>query len=310
MPESDSMTRTIPARRRGNRLGFWFFRTALRWTGLGGAYGLLYPVCLYYLLCDRAAVRVALSYVRRRFPGRGWIHRPLAVYRLFVSQGRNLIDRYALLSGEVPFQIEVEGRETLESLLEDRSAGLILLMSHVGNWQAILPTLRHLRRTVHLIMRPEDNWAVRKTLAVDQESPNVRVISPEQFLGGVLDALRALAEGHVVAVMGDRGYDFSTMEVQFLGSPARFPYAAFTLAAAAACPVAVLFAVPGGRRTYRICVARVFRPRYEEKPSRREQLRAWVQEYATVVEAFLQEHPWQGFLFHDVWTDSSAAYQR
>ena len=34
-------------RGRGNALGFWFFRTALRFTGLRGAYGLLYFVAPY-----------------------------------------------------------------------------------------------------------------------------------------------------------------------------------------------------------------------------------------------------------------------
>ena len=37
-------------RKRGNRLGFWFFRQRrVRLFGLRGAYGLLYFVCLYYL---------------------------------------------------------------------------------------------------------------------------------------------------------------------------------------------------------------------------------------------------------------------
>jgi hypothetical protein len=41
-------------RKRGNRVGFWFFRAAARAFGLRGAYGLLYFVSLYYLLFDHA----------------------------------------------------------------------------------------------------------------------------------------------------------------------------------------------------------------------------------------------------------------
>ena len=40
-------------RKRGNRLGLWFFRTAIRILGLRGAYGFLYFVSLYYLVFDR-----------------------------------------------------------------------------------------------------------------------------------------------------------------------------------------------------------------------------------------------------------------
>ena len=83
----------LPARKRGNRLGFWFFKTSLRAFGLRGAYGLLYVVCLYYLAFDRPAVRGAMAYIRRRFPGAGAARRLLLVYRLFINQGKNLIDR-------------------------------------------------------------------------------------------------------------------------------------------------------------------------------------------------------------------------
>ncbi len=81
-------------RKRGNRLGFWFFRTAVRLFGLRGAYGLLYFVSLYYLAFDRAAVAASKAYVRRRFPDHGIIRQQFDVYLLFVSQGKSLIDRY------------------------------------------------------------------------------------------------------------------------------------------------------------------------------------------------------------------------
>jgi len=71
-----------------------FFIIAVRVFGLRPAYGLLYPVCLYYLIFDRAAVRSCLAYVRRRFPLAGALSRLLSVYRLFVSQGIVLIDRF------------------------------------------------------------------------------------------------------------------------------------------------------------------------------------------------------------------------
>ena len=55
-------------KRRGNRLGIWFFKTTMRLAGLRGAYALLYPVCFWYACFDRAAVRSALPYISRRFP--------------------------------------------------------------------------------------------------------------------------------------------------------------------------------------------------------------------------------------------------
>ena len=67
-------------RRRGNALGFWFFMAFLRLFGLRGAYGLLYIVCLYYVLfapslvssaSSPSALRFSCSSIRALVGGRG-----------------------------------------------------------------------------------------------------------------------------------------------------------------------------------------------------------------------------------------------
>ena len=75
-------------RKRGNRLGFRFFGLATKLFGLGGAYGFLYFVGLYYLIVDHGLVLETLAYVRRRFPRHGQLRQLFDVYLLFVSQGK------------------------------------------------------------------------------------------------------------------------------------------------------------------------------------------------------------------------------
>ncbi len=289
--------RRLPARKRGNRLGFWFFRMALRGTGLRGAYGLLFPVCLHYLLFDRAAVRSALPYLRRRFPEAGRLRRLAQVYRLFLNQGRQLIDRFALLSGAVPFHFTLQGaRPTLPA-----EGGLVLLTAHVGNWQAALTTLGNLDRPVHLVMRPEDNAAVLRALRLGVNTAHLRVISAESHLGGVVEILNALKHGGIVSFMGDRPFDFETLPVRFLGDEARFPVGPFQIAAAAGCPMQVLLCARTGYRHYRIDTTCRIEPAYRPGTPRRSQLQAWMQQYADSLEAFVRDHPFQCFLFADVW---------
>src|SRR5512146_2663162 len=122
-------------RKRGNRLGIWFFRVSVRGFGLGGAYGLLYFVCLYYLIVDRALIRETMAFVRRRFPGHSPVRRIFDVYLLFVSQGKCLIDRYAVAAGYNDIAIEIKGYDKLRQLLAEQDKGFILLTAHVGNWQ-------------------------------------------------------------------------------------------------------------------------------------------------------------------------------
>jgi predicted LPLAT superfamily acyltransferase len=291
--------RAIQPRRRGTRLGFWCFGVATRFTGLRGAYGLLYFVCLYYLLFDRDAVSSALAYLRRRFPGRSQPRLLGDTYRLFVSQGKCLVDRYAALAG-LPFAFEFHGMEQFNAAAA--SQGFILLLAHVGNWQLALTALRNMGRPVCLLMRPEDSPAVADYLRVSSSGAELRIVDPEAPFGGVIELLRYVSEGWVVCMMGDRGYHFPATPVRFLGGNARFPFSAFRIAAAAGCPVLFFFAWRAGLGRYTIEAPLVCRPAYRVGEDRPRRLREWTQAFATAVESFAVAHPYQVFLFQDVWT--------
>lgn len=288
------------ARQRGNQLGFWFFRMALRLTGLRGAYGLLHLVCLHYLLFDRTAVAAAAAYLRRRFPEhRGWRLR-LDVYRLFVEQGKNLVDRYYLLAGGRGIRITIDGLERMRELTRS-GRGFILLTAHVGNWQAALQALDGLEASVYLLMRPEENRAVLENLKITQGAGRIQVISAENFLDEVPVLVRVLDAGGILSIMGDRSYGAPTVPVRFFGADAQFPYSAFGIAAAVGCPVVVLLSAKVAAREYRVTVADLFSPAYERGTPRREQLAGWVRRYAAVLEEFATRNPFQCFLFHDPW---------
>jgi predicted LPLAT superfamily acyltransferase/uncharacterized protein (DUF2062 family) len=298
--EAGTQERRIIVRRRGNALGFWFFKTLVRFTGLRGAYALLYGVALHYAIFDPSARRGALAYLRRRFPATPGFRRFGEVYRLFVSQGQQLIDRYAAISGAVAFDMRLEEPETLKRLCAGEK-GFVLLVSHMGNWQIAMTALSEIGRTVYLLMRPEDNPAVKDNLKIDQKKEHIRIISPEGYLGGAVDVVNALNAGGIVAIMGDRPYSFEYLEAPFLVGSANFPYGAFVFAATTRCPVAVLFAAKTGLRSYRVRIQRVFTPVFEPGSDKKALLRMWLAEYAGLLEDFVREYPFQCFLFHDIW---------
>jgi predicted LPLAT superfamily acyltransferase len=294
--------RKVNVKRRGNALGIGFFELLFRVSGLRGAYGFLYFVCLYYLLFDKAAVRTGLAYVEKRFKGESRARQYLHVYRLFLEQGRHLIDRYVTLRKPELFDYQVRGLEQFQSLVRDASHGIILLTAHVGNWQVGLNFLGRLEKKVYLVMRPEDNAAVRDTLKVGNSEDHMEIISPEQYLGGVLEIMKVLDEGHVVSIMGDRSYTFDTVSVPFLGEEAYFPFGAFSIAAAAGCPVVVLLAQKESGRKYVVDMSHVIYPCYAKDRDKKDQLRQWVGEYASILETFVNKFPYQCFMFHNVWS--------
>lgn len=296
--------RKIEAKPRGNALGFWFFKASLRCFGLRGAYGLLYFVCPYYLLFDRAAVRATLAYVRRRFPDHGWFRQRMDVCRLFINQGVTLIDRYYLMYGGPGMSSHLTGMEKMTELLASQQ-GFILLTAHLGNWQVVMTALQKFNRKVYLVMRPEDNPAVADSLKISDPEGNVSIISPEGALGGVVEIMEAIKQGGIVSIMGDRSYSFSAVEVQFLGDQARFSCGAFHVAALAQCSVVALLSAKTGTKDYEVQVAALFQPRYQPKMDKKGQLRGWVQQFAGVMEEYVACYPYQCFLFHDIWGESA-----
>ena len=294
-------SRVMQTRKRGNWLGFAFFKLFLQLFGLRIAYWFLHFPCMYYLLFDRAARKTARAYIVRRFPERGAMFQLRATYQLFLSQGRILIDRYCMIHRPELFTIDFRGYEAIQSIVENPSKGFVLLMSHMGNWQAILTSIQQLQRPVCLLMRPEDNPAVREALHMGLNDGMLKIVSPEGYLGGVVELMKLLAEGYLVAIMGDRSYGFNAVNVRFLGDDADMPCGAFSVAAAAECPIVALFSAKLDVHHYSIEVGQVFRPAYTSRKDRKANLQNWVQQYASLLERYTKQHPYQCFLFYDIW---------
>jgi predicted LPLAT superfamily acyltransferase len=157
-------------------------------------------------------------------------------------------------------------------------------------------------KPVYLIMRPEDNLAVKESLDIDGQDNFIKIISPDSYLGGVVEAMQVLKEGHIVSIMGDRKYGFEALEISFLKDKAYFPFGAFSLAASSHCPVVVLLSakLPGNK--YMVDVSNILYPRYNSPKDKREQLKYYVQEFANILDTYVAEYPYQCFLFHNVWS--------
>lgn len=299
------MSKEEKVKKRGNRLGMAIFRVSLKMFGLSGTYGLLYFVCLYYLAFDRIAVASSMAYIKRRFRGQGYFRRLIGVYRIFINQGKNLIDRYYLVSGLGRFDIEISGYDKLNSLLSESRKGVILLTAHVGNWQVAMTALEKLDRTVYLVMRPEDNAAVKEALNIDNESQKIRIISPESYLGGVVEIMNAINSGCIVSIMGDRSYGQNSFEAKLLGDSVKLPYGAFSIAAAAQCPVVVLLSAKLSEKKYIVDMSQIIEPVKGSKAEKQERLKASVQEFAGMLNKYAAQYPFEWFVFGDIWEGNS-----
>ncbi len=286
---------------RGNAIGFWFFRIFLKYGGLYAAYALLSGVALHYWLFDKKAVKKASAYIQRRFPSNSTFLIRFKVYKLFYSQGRQLIDRAAHTAGFVKFNFKVSGENILKELGVPEK-GFILLTAHAGNWQLAMATLDKLNKKIFLVIRPEHNEAVKKALNINAKNNYIDMISPEGHLGGIVPVIRELNRGNVVSYMGDRAYGFESVEINFMGDKAFFPCGAFAVAAAVKVPVVIVLASKIGTYSYKVDFTNIIKPEYKNRKNKKKQLSEWVQEYADILGNFFEQYPYQCFLFHDVWT--------
>ena len=306
MWDNDTPRNIKKEKQRGNKAGFLFFQYFTRIFGLSGAYFALYFVCLYYLIFDFDAVKRAGYYIKHRFPDCSTLKRMFHTYILFVTQGKQLIDRYAHRIKPDLFKMSLEGAEETISTIKNLKSGCIVLTSHIGNWQLGMAAFKLLNyKKLHVLMRPEDNKATQETLAINPLI-DMEFISTSSFLGGTIKVVKALNDGDIVSIMGDRSYGTKTVGVSFLGKKAYLPFSAFVFAATTNCPIVTLSVVKENKNSYKVYMNKLLYPKLQpRKGDKVTQLLPWVQEFADELENFTKKYPYQCFLFNDIWSPSS-----
>ncbi len=285
---------------RGSAPGIAFFKILLRLLGVNRAAEFVWAVAFFYALFDRKAADAASAYLKHRFPEAGRLKRFYCRWALFTSQGQALLEAFASRLGNM-LQWEYETPDTFSALDAGEHRGFILLLSHFGPWQALIQELNIATRPVNLLVTPDQNRNVEKTLASNRLKIPWRSISTRSPMGGLPEACEAIEQGEIVCIMGDRCHEQKGVRVPFLGEEAEFPIAAFYLAARCQCPIQVLSAVR--RKRHRILGIRhgpVIRPIMQGRD--RNSLLPFLRIYVSELEFLARQHPFQLFLFEDPWS--------
>jgi len=288
-------------KKRLEALGHAIFYVTLSLAGLRGAYLLLGPVIFTYVACSRRIHRLTRPYVSRRFPDHGPLRRWWDTFLIMHAFGRVLVDRAWLgRKSDAAFQGVFEDDARLQDLV-GQGRGLVLLTAHVGNWQSALAQITELGVPINSLMQYEQEAVAKHFFDLSGRECPFRIIRSDGFLGGMVESTAALQRGEVVTIMGDRYAGGPAAEVDFLGSPVRFPAAAYSLAAATGAPVAVLLTAKLDRYRYGLKVWDVFYPEGGARDRRRAALQKWTARYAVCLENYVRRHPYQWYNFFDFW---------
>jgi predicted LPLAT superfamily acyltransferase len=298
---------TLEAPRYGGRLGHGIFRGILRFLGVTPAYLLLMFVAPYYVLARPKARRSAQQYLRRRFPDRGAAWRFFASFRYFYRFGQVLIDQGAMgILGKDRFRVEFPQAQEFYRRAQSRR-GTVLVTSHVGSWQAAMIHIGDIGVPVSFQFRREEGSAALNAVDSRKGARELFLVSPDGFMGGLIELTRALQAGECVAVMGDRSRGGRTRRATFLGAPAEFPIAAYHLAACTGARVEVLLTVRTGRMSYRIEAHNVSDGVDAEALGRDGAIDEMLRRYVQCLEASLADHPFMWFNFFDIWAEADTS---
>lgn len=288
-------------RSRGTGVGWRTVVLLKRIFGQRVAYGIGTFLAAWYVAFAPSARRGLESYRARMMPDRSSYAASFAVFRSFAHA---VLDRLTFAAeGPGAFRYVREGQEHLVGAFGE-PRGAILLGAHVGNIEVSAGSGANAPRMKKLhVLRFEAPGDHGRAVIADMPEawrPNVIPVNMAEGFS-TLTVVRALREGAVVAMMGDRLVDDRTVTVDFLGAPCRFPAGPWLVAALARVPVIVVGAFQEGPGEYRVLATPPMSCVFDRSRPRDEQVREWAQAYADRVAAMVRRYPTQFYNFHDVW---------
>ncbi|HEX8898175.1 MAG TPA: lysophospholipid acyltransferase family protein, partial [Chthoniobacterales bacterium] len=203
---------------------------------------------------------------------------------------------YRLLHEE--FSYEIVGAELLEELGAAR--GAILLTAHMGSYDlgaALFAKKFH--REIRVVRAPEPHRESAEHLSASLEKAGESGVKVDYNTAGALlsfDLLKALREGEIVSIQGDRVEgDVAQFTARLFGAEAKIPNGPFVLALVAQAPIYPLFITRTGCRSYRIIVREPIR--IQASGERESDIAKGAAQWCAVLEEIIAGHWEQWFAF-------------
>jgi predicted LPLAT superfamily acyltransferase len=297
MPQSGHWSGT--GKLRGGRWGVWFFIIALRVLGLRVTYALTVPVAIYFSFAS-PDVAATMDFHRRIFDRVTWWKKRWLVFKHFLSFGRAIIDRTAILAGQTnKFSFSFDGEHHVHKALAE-GRGVLLLTAHIGNWEAAGQLLTRLDVPINVTGFDKETPAIRAVLAKSSKA-KFRLLPLTGEPTDAIPLVAALRRGEIVAMLGDRAYGSPASPVKFLGDTARFPIGAYVLAAMANAPLIIVFNLRERGGHYRFYGFPALHPQMPAHHLRDAYLKNCAGEFAHNLETIVRRDPLQWYNFYPFW---------
>jgi KDO2-lipid IV(A) lauroyltransferase len=256
-----------------------------------------------FILCNAdnfRAVQRNLLKIKPGLPPRTYAYLAYGVFRDYSSY---LIDLFHLSHepGRIDgYAFTITGMENLERALSS-GRGVILLASHLGNWELGSLKLTLKDKKIHVVFSPDSSSLLESQRSFLRHADGVQEV-PLRYGGfSSLKLLRVLQDGGVVALQGDRLTFDRGIPVTFFGHEALFPKGPVKLALVTDSIVLPVFIPITGYKSYEIIVEA---PLYMETGEGvTDELKTNLQKIITILEKYISRYPTQWFTFMPFWED-------
>src|SRR3954470_9650021 len=188
------------------------------------------------------------------------------------------------------FSYEVDGPEWLEELRA--GPGAIVLTAHMGNYDlgaALFAEKVH--REIRVVRAPEPHPESAEHLSASLERAGESGVKVDYNTAGALlsfDLLKAVREGEIVSIQGDRAEgDVAQVAARLFGAETKTPTGPFVLSLVAQVPIYPLFIARTGCRRYQIIVREPIR--LESGGPRDQEIARGVSEWCDVLQEIVAD---------------------
>ena len=297
--------------KRGNWLGRFavrgvFWRQYLDWAIVNLPF-YFYPVCIlfctfFFFFVAAPARRAIVANLAVIFPGSSRAMNHLRAFRTLCNFAWTITEAAIHRINKEEFSYEIIGAEWLEQLGAAR--GAIVLTAHMGNYDlgaALFAEKFH--REIRVVRAPEADRQSAQHLHASLEQAGEGAVKVDYNTAGALlsfDLLKALRDGEVVSIQGDRVEgDVAQITGCLFDTEIRLPNGPFVLSLVAGVPIYPLFIARSGWRRYEIMVREPIQLR-RESGSREEEIERGVTQWCGVLEEVLSQRWDQWFAFSPI----------
>jgi lauroyl/myristoyl acyltransferase len=301
--------------RQTNRLGGFavrgvFWRQYLDWAALNLPF-YFYPVnlvffTLFFFFFAAPARRTVVANLAAILPGSSRAMNHVRAFRTLYNFACTISEAAIHKINKEEFSYEIIGAKWLEQL--GAAQGAIVLTAHMGSYDLGAALFAEkFQREIRMVRAPEPDRQTAAHLSASVEKAGEGAVKVDYNTAGALlsfDLLKALRDGEIVSIQGDRiEGDVAQISARLFGKNVRLPNGPFVLALVAQMPIYPLFIARSGYRSYQIIVREPIRV-LRTSGTREDDITEGVAKWCAVLEEIIASRWDQWFAFTPIFPAS------